>query len=57
MNKHIANNRIKQLRRTINLLLNDKDFNHREKLSARIAYLSINDLRNSLHRHLVKKKA
>lgn len=56
MNKVRAKNLIRELRRALNLCLNDEGFGPEEKLYARTAYLNLNALRNSLHRYLIKKK-
>ncbi len=57
LNKRKAEQLIGILHHTQTLLHEDADFTTEERLYARVAYLNLNALRNSLHRFLVDKSA
>ncbi len=55
INRKKAEDLIKQFQYVIKILLEDLDMTTEERLYARVAYLNLNALRNSLHRFLVDK--
>lgn len=56
-NLKLIKKKIKLLATVIHDLLDDTDLNYIERFFARTAYMHLNVLRNSLHRHLKGKKS